>query len=130
MYLDGIETVHNRHERNEDMGHRRQGLRVFTETARPIWIVTRDGEMSQELCHKAHWFLLYNSPVVEKYLEEHKNQLQVPSGHDITRTQQEEYPKWFKERLNALRVEESPEATKELWLLANGPNLLVKEYSD
>ncbi|KAG5551393.1 hypothetical protein RHGRI_009720 [Rhododendron griersonianum] len=32
-------------------------------------------------------------------IEEHKNQLQVPSGHDITRTQQEEFPKWFKERV-------------------------------
>lgn len=69
MYLDGIETVHTRHERNEDLGDRRQGLTVFTETARPIGQVTRDGEMSQELRHKAHWFLLYNSPEVEKYLE-------------------------------------------------------------
>ncbi|XP_058211822.1 uncharacterized protein LOC131324005 [Rhododendron vialii] len=99
MYLDGIETVHNQHERNEDLGDRRKGLTVFTETARPIGQVTRDGEMSQELRHKAHWFLLYNSPEVEKYLEEHKNQLQVSSGHDITRTQQEEFPKWFKERV-------------------------------
>lgn len=31
--------------------------------------------------------------------------------------------------MNRLRVEESPEATDELWSLANGPNLLVKEYS-
>lgn len=28
-----------------------------------------------------------------------------------------------------MREEESPEATDDLWLLANGPNLLVKEYS-
>ncbi|KAG5547799.1 hypothetical protein RHGRI_013476 [Rhododendron griersonianum] len=58
MYLDGVETVHNRPERNEDLGVRRQGL-----------------------------------------------------------------------MMNRLRVEESPEATDELWSLANGPNLLVKEYS-
>lgn len=35
---------------------------------------------------------------------EHKNQLQVPSGHDITRTQQEEFPKWFKERVRCFPI--------------------------
>ena len=28
-----------------------------------------------------------------------------------------------------MRGDESPEATNELWSLANGPNLIVKEYS-
>lgn len=28
-----------------------------------------------------------------------------------------------------MRVDEAPEATEEVWPLANGPNLLVKEYS-
>ena len=28
-----------------------------------------------------------------------------------------------------MREEKSPEATNDLWSLANGPNLLVKEYS-
>lgn len=69
MYLDGVETVHNRPERNEDLGVRRQGLTVFTEIARPILPITRDGQMSQELRDIAHWFLLYNSPELEKYLE-------------------------------------------------------------
>jgi hypothetical protein len=31
--------------------------------------------------------------------------------------------------MNSLRVNGSPEATNQLWVLANGPNLLVKEYS-
>ena len=31
--------------------------------------------------------------------------------------------------MNSLRVNGSPEATNQLWALANGPNLLVKEYS-
>jgi hypothetical protein len=31
--------------------------------------------------------------------------------------------------MNSLRVNGSPEATDQLWALANGPNLLVKEYS-
>lgn len=46
MYVDGIEIVHNRPERNEDRGERQQGLTVFTKTARPIGLITRDAEMS------------------------------------------------------------------------------------
>ena len=69
MYVDGIETVHNRPERNQDRGERHKGLIVFTETARPIGLITRDADMSQEYCDMAHWFLLNNSPEIEKYLE-------------------------------------------------------------
>ena len=64
MYLDG-----ERPERNEDYGERREGYTVFAETARPIGLVTRDGEMSQELRDIAHWFVLFNSPEIKMYLE-------------------------------------------------------------
>ena len=69
MYLEGIETVHNRDARNEDYGVRREGLIIFTETARPIGQIRKHVEMSQELRDIAHWFLLYNSPEIEKYLQ-------------------------------------------------------------
>lgn len=69
MYLDGIETVHNRTQRNDNCGERRQGLTVFTELAEPFGLVQKDGEISQQLRDIAHWFVLYNSPELEKYLE-------------------------------------------------------------
>ncbi|XP_028101631.1 uncharacterized protein LOC114300952 [Camellia sinensis] len=69
IYVDGIETVHNRPERNENRGERQQGLTVFKETARPIGLITRDAEMSQEIRDIAHWFVLYSSVEIEKYLE-------------------------------------------------------------
>ncbi|KAL6971680.1 hypothetical protein U1Q18_031360 [Sarracenia purpurea var. burkii] len=47
-----------------------KGLTVFTGTARPIRLVTRDGEISREFRDAAHWFLLYNSPELENYLED------------------------------------------------------------
>ncbi|XP_057484999.1 uncharacterized protein LOC130771413 [Actinidia eriantha] len=124
MYLDG-----ERSERNEDYGERREGYTVFTETARPIGLVTRDGEMSQELRDIAHWFVLFNSPEIKMYLEEHNNLLHVSNGQDITNLQRKDFPKWFKEQINRLRVNNSKVVTDELWSLANGPNLLVKEYS-
>lgn len=83
----------------EDLGVPRQGLMVFTETARPILPITRDGQMSQELRDIAHWFLLYNSLELEKYLEEHKNMLPIRAGENRTHKQRKEFPKWFKDRL-------------------------------
>ncbi|GFZ03435.1 hypothetical protein Acr_16g0000590 [Actinidia rufa] len=129
MYLDGYETVYNRPERNEDYSERREGYTVFMETARPIGLVTRDGEMSQELRDIAHWFVLFNSPEIKKYIEEHNNLLHVSNGQDITNLQRKHFPKWFKEQINRLRANNSKVANDELWSLANGPNFLVKEYS-
>ena len=59
----------NRPKRNQDCGERRKGLTVFPETTRPIGLITRDADMSQEYRDMAHWFLLNNSPEIEKYLE-------------------------------------------------------------
>ncbi|GFS33433.1 hypothetical protein Acr_00g0028460 [Actinidia rufa] len=99
MYLDGYETVYNRPEQNEDYGPQREGYTVFTETTRPIGLITRDGEMSQELRDIAHWFVLFNSPEIKKYLEEHNNLLHVSNGQDITNIQRKDFPKWFKEQV-------------------------------
>ncbi|KAH7849967.1 hypothetical protein Vadar_025729 [Vaccinium darrowii] len=129
LYLDGVETVHNRPERNEDSGEHREGYTVFTKTARPIGLVTRDSEISQEHRDMAHWFVLFNSPEIKKYLEEHKNLVHVPNEQNITNVQRKEFPEWFKLKINRLRANKSKVATDELWSLANGPNLLVKEYS-
>ena len=57
MYLEGIETVHNRDAWNEDYGVCREGLIIFTETARPIGQIRKHVEMSQELRDIAHRFL-------------------------------------------------------------------------
>ncbi|KAH7860103.1 hypothetical protein Vadar_009371 [Vaccinium darrowii] len=129
LYFDGVETVHNRPERNEDSGEHHEGYILFTEIARPFGLVTRDGEISQEHRDIAHWFVLFNNPEIKKYLEEHKNLVYVPNGQNITNVQRKEFPKWFKLKINRLRANKSKVATDELWSLANGPNLLVTEYS-
>ena len=69
MYLDEMETVFDKPERNEDCGERHPGMVVFTDPARPIGLVSRHVDISQELRDSAHWFLLFNSPEVEPYFE-------------------------------------------------------------
>ena len=69
LYIDGIETVHNRRERNEDLGESSEGLIVFSQTARPTSDRRNDGDFSCALLDTAHWYLLYNSPELESYLK-------------------------------------------------------------
>ena len=69
MYLDEIETVFDRPERNVDCGERGPGMMVFTDSARPFGLVSRSGNISQEFRDNVQWFLLFNSPEVESYFE-------------------------------------------------------------
>ncbi|XP_075673809.1 uncharacterized protein LOC142643152 [Castanea sativa] len=129
LYIDGIETVHNRRERDEDFGESSEGLIVFSQTARPTGGRRNDGNLSRALLDTAHWYLLYNSPELEPYLNEHKSTLHNPTGEAITQIQRQEFPKWFVEHMNRLKVSESLEATKLLWSLVNCPKPHVKEYT-
>ncbi|KAK9983801.1 hypothetical protein SO802_033326 [Lithocarpus litseifolius] len=128
LYIDGIETVHNRRERNEDLGESSEGLIAFSQTARITGGRRNDGNLSRALLDTAHWYLLYNSLELEPYLNEHKSILHNPTREAITQIQRQEFPKWFRECMNRLKVNESPETTKQLWSLANGPKPHVKEY--
>ncbi|KAH7844785.1 hypothetical protein Vadar_031655 [Vaccinium darrowii] len=76
----------------------------------------------------AHWFVL-NSAEIRHYLEQHKSQSENESAFDIPKRQQEEFPNWFKNHTNQLRVQGSLEAIDELWSIANGPLVNVNIYS-
>ena len=69
LYIDGIETVHNRRERNEDFGESNERLIVFSQTAQPTGGRWNDDNLFHVLLDTAHWYLLYNSPELEPYLK-------------------------------------------------------------
>ncbi|XP_038987114.1 uncharacterized protein LOC120112307 isoform X2 [Phoenix dactylifera] len=102
MYLNGIETVFNREERNDDGGDRGTGLTVFTQSARPFGLIRRGPDVPVNELEMAEWFVLYNSSEVDQYREEHKNYIQGESEVDITNRQRKEFPKWFKDRVSKI----------------------------
>ena len=65
LYIDRIEIVHNRRERNEDFDESSEGLIVFSQTTRPIGGRRNDGNLSHRLLDTTHWYLLYNSPELD-----------------------------------------------------------------
>ena len=69
MYLGGSETVYNIEERNEDgcdVGSRHS---VFSQKVRTFGLTQRAVDVSENERKVAHWFILYNSPEVDEYLE-------------------------------------------------------------
>lgn len=69
MYLDGIETIFNREERNDGGGERTGGLSAFKQTVRPFGQIQRARNVPVDQRDMAHWFILYNSPEVDPYRE-------------------------------------------------------------
>ena len=61
--------MHNRRERNENLGESSERLIVFSQTARPTGGRRNDGDLSCALLDTAHWYLLYNSSELEPYLK-------------------------------------------------------------
>ncbi|XP_058214912.1 uncharacterized protein LOC131326234 [Rhododendron vialii] len=116
-------------ERNNDGGIRGLGMEIFHQRVRLFSPITRAPDPSQKEREMAHWFVLYNCPEVEPYLEEHESIIQIPQGCDVTQIQREQFPIWFKKRMNDLRSQGSPKATEELWSLANGPGSIIGLYS-
>ncbi|KAH7846709.1 hypothetical protein Vadar_017271 [Vaccinium darrowii] len=129
MYLDGIDTVFNRGERNDDGGERALGLAAFTQTASPFGLIQRAPDVPIDQRDMAHWSVLNNSPEIEPYLEIHKNSLVNGNERDIATRQRKEFPQWFLGHMNELRKQRSPEANDELWSLANGPDPVINTYS-
>ena len=68
MYLDGVETVLNREERNYDGGDNGPGLAIFTQNVRSFGQLSRAIDVSVADRELAHWFVLHNSLEVEEYL--------------------------------------------------------------
>lgn len=69
MYLQGVDTVFNREERNDDGGKRGPRLKVFLQNVRPFGKIRNAADVSQKESDMAHWFALHDSPEVELYLE-------------------------------------------------------------
>ena len=69
MYLDGVETVFNREEKNYDGGDNGLGLAIFTQNVRSFGLLTRETDVSVADRESAHWFVLHNNLEVEEYLE-------------------------------------------------------------
>ncbi|KAL5555616.1 hypothetical protein UlMin_037852 [Ulmus minor] len=101
-YFDDIETRFNRPDRNDDGIHRTRRLFVFESQCKPM------GKQSQVYVEKnvrdrAKFYILNNSPEIETYLNQHKQELQLRGCLNPDEAHRNEFADWFFEKCTPLK---------------------------
>ncbi|XP_042974567.1 uncharacterized protein LOC122306194 [Carya illinoinensis] len=129
MYLNDIETRHNREERNIDVGlcSQQPSLSVFSQKVHPLGgakiMVLPDTMLS-----KAEWYVLNNCPEIEHYIDDHYNKMKEEGLSNFEHRHQSQFPSWFRARIAELHAMTPPEVTDDIYALACGPDPLVASY--
>ncbi|KAL5574336.1 hypothetical protein UlMin_023933 [Ulmus minor] len=79
----------------------------------------------------AEFYILNNSPELEPYLNEHKQELHVRLGEgclNINEVHRTEFAGWFFEKIYAMHRMQAPEVTTELLSLSSKTNMVVSSY--
>ncbi|KAL5537678.1 hypothetical protein UlMin_043567 [Ulmus minor] len=126
-YFDDIETRFNRPDRNDDGIHRTRRLFVFESQCKPM------GKQSQVYVEKnirdrAEFYILNNSPEIETYLNQHKQELQLRACLNPNEAHRNDFADWFFEKIYAMNRVHAPEVTHELLSLASKSNIVVSSY--
>ncbi|KAH0776488.1 hypothetical protein KY290_007899 [Solanum tuberosum] len=130
MYLTDIETRFNREHRNYD-GSSSKGedfLDLFSKSSRPYSdgiydvIPKKDFDM-------ARWYLLNNCEEAGPFLQEHKEELLKQVVVNIEDKHQEQFPLWFKGKIQQLYNEEKLMSIKKLFPLAIGPDVRGRTHT-
>ncbi|XP_042988830.1 uncharacterized protein LOC122316370 [Carya illinoinensis] len=116
MYLKDVETKFNRPDRNID-GVEDETLdrfTIFNQKLRPLGIAN-----SVQLHDKLHTAAIW----------EHYDKCKVSNPNSIDRTQQTEFPNWFKQRVVDQRNNNPLDVSPDLYALACGPDRWVATYA-
>ncbi|GJY11386.1 reverse transcriptase domain-containing protein [Tanacetum coccineum] len=123
MYLNDVETIFNKVERNNEMVDIDGDISVFSCKGRPLGCkITRD--ISNIELEKIHTYILNNCDEMVELINEHKLKLEKENCNNINELHDKHFASWLQERVN--NCPESFES--EIRLLSRGP-LSVNKYS-
>ncbi|KAL5579094.1 hypothetical protein UlMin_011536 [Ulmus minor] len=129
-YFDDVETRFNRPDRNDDGIHPTRQLSVFESQCKPLGKQSYV-ELDNNDRDNAEFYILNNSPELEPYLNEHKQELHVRLGEgclNINEVHRTEFAGWFFEKIYAMHRMQAPEVTTELLSLSSKTNMVVSSY--
>ncbi|KAL5552963.1 hypothetical protein UlMin_040364 [Ulmus minor] len=129
-YFDDVETRFNRPDMNDDGIHPTRQLSVFESQCKPLGKQSYM-ELDNNDRDKAEFYILNNSPELEPYLNEHKQELHVRLGEgclNINEVHRTEFAGWFFEKIYAMHRMQAPEVTTELLSLSSKTNMVVSSY--
>ncbi|XP_061990536.1 uncharacterized protein LOC133708965 [Rosa rugosa] len=128
MYLNDIETVFTRPERNYDGGETTAMLSVFAQNVQPLGGY-KMVDWSDEEKEPAYWYILDNCDEVEPFKTQHYEILKRDSQVKLEERQRDQFPSWFKTHITELYNLGSSDVTRELYALTFGPEDSVGTYT-
>ncbi|KAL5580234.1 hypothetical protein UlMin_012676 [Ulmus minor] len=129
-YFNDVETRFNRPDRNDDGMHPTRQLSVFESQCKPLGKQSYV-ELDNNDRDKAEFYILNNSPELEPYLNEHKQELHVRLREgclNINEVHRTEFAGWFFEKIYAMHRMQAPEVTTEFLSLSSKTNMVVSSY--
>ncbi|XP_071687964.1 uncharacterized protein [Rutidosis leptorrhynchoides] len=114
-YIHSVETSFNKPDRNAEAKLPKRDFYVFQSVCTPI-SKAKDTRLDTKLQAQLNWFVLNNSPEIDKYKEEFK----VERPHEISDIETK-FPRWFNDKIKLMRVNEKSKCSDELLALAHGP---------
>ncbi|KAL5563419.1 hypothetical protein UlMin_033166 [Ulmus minor] len=125
-----VDEAFNRPDMNDDGIHPTRQLSVFESQCKPLGKQSYV-ELDNNDRDKAEFYILNNSPELEPYLNEHKQELHVRLREDclnINEVHRTEFAGWFFEKIYAMHRMQAPEVTTELLSLSLKTNMVVSSY--
>ncbi|KAL5579288.1 hypothetical protein UlMin_011730 [Ulmus minor] len=125
-----VDEAFNKPDRNDDGIHPTRQLSVFESQCKPLGKQSYV-ELDNNARDKAEFYILNNSPELEPYLNEHKQELHVRLREgclNINEVHRTEFAGWFFEKIYAMHRMQAPEVTTELLSLSSKTNMVVSSY--
>ncbi|XP_042950146.1 uncharacterized protein LOC122282038 [Carya illinoinensis] len=130
MYLQDVETKFTRVDRNIDGGGEDtiDGFSIFNQHVRPLGVAS-NVKLDDKLLSSARWYILNNCVEIQPYIDEHYEKCKLHTPNSCDRMHKNEFPTWFKKRVQDQRIVNPQDVSADLYALACGPDLWVATYS-
>ncbi|GJV84823.1 hypothetical protein Tco_1524721 [Tanacetum coccineum] len=124
MYLNDVDTVFNKSERNDEMIHPGGEISVFSSKGRPIGGY-KSCDLSEAELMKIHTYILNNCPEMGELINEHKVELEEENFNHVNERHDKEFASWLQQRVNT----HLHSVASEIRILSRGPLNSVNSYS-
>ncbi|GJV37353.1 uncharacterized protein Tco_1409830 [Tanacetum coccineum] len=124
MYLNDVDTVFNKSERNDEMIHPGGEISVFSSKGRPIGGY-KSCDLSEAELIKIHTYILNNCPEMGELINEHKVELEEENFNHVNERHDKEFASWLQQRVNT----HLHSVASEIRILSRGPLNSVNSYS-
>nr|GEY99304.1 hypothetical protein [Tanacetum cinerariifolium] len=101
MYLNDVDTIFNKSERNDEMIHPGGEISIFSSKGCPIGGY-KTCDLSEAELMKVHTYILNNCPEMGELMNEHKVELEEENFNHVNERHDKEFASWLQQRIRIL----------------------------